>query len=337
MAKHGFKVSERNSKLVVADSVGEVGAAPTITDEGMVIDVVGDEVVAVPQGWDFAGGETDEVADTGQGGSVILSGDGEVVATLACEPDVIRSLAALVADDDGMGQMQATDVMLPVAHVSGDVAELFGMGDLVTAGLVVIDGDASVTDAALEVVASEPSPSPFAALVADFKPVMVADSVVRVDLPAMVAGEARLMAQRIADLTGATVTVTGPDGDEAIAPRSRGGSRVAAASGGATAKAPRAPKAERDWLAFDGEAQWGGSDTPWARGYVKVWRAIRDAANKLDMDSLLAFDFAGAHDDGTGNSFSKSNGGYLRAQIAKVRASRMAIDTEFGFEKLAAD
>lgn len=333
MAKHSFKMPGNGKSVMVVPTVdSDVGEAPTVTIDAVASEVVGD----VPQGWDFAGGETDQVADTGAGGTVILSDVGTVVATLTYEPDVMNTLQALRADDDGMGMMEAVTSDAPVARVSADVAEMFGMGSMVDAGLVVIDVD--VTDAAIEVVASEPVVSPFAALVAAHKPV-VADCVVSVALPAMLTVDARAMALRIADLTGVAVTVTGPNGAESIAPRSRGAKAVrvtTVASDGERSTVVRLTPGltvAGDWLTYDARVV---CTHPGNASNIKRWEQIREAGARFDLDTLRAMDFAGARDDTSGNTYTKNNGRYLRAMIGKVEAAQAAMDAEFGI-KLAAD
>lgn len=354
MAKHSFKMGSSGKTVVVVPTVdSDVGEAPTVTIDAVASEVVGD----VPQGWDFAGGETDQVADAGAGGTVILSDVGTVVATLACEPDVVNVLQALRADDDGMGMMEAIEVA-PVDHMAFPVDVgarpdgLFGIwaksGDAPVTDLdrAVQAADslpvamlaADVTDAAIEVVATAPVVSPFAALVAAHKPV-VADCVVSVALPAMLTVDARAMALRIADLTGVAVTVTGPNGAESIAPRSRGAKAVrvtTVASDGERSTVVRLTPGltvAGDWLTYDARVV---CTHPGNASNIKRWEQIREAGARFDLDTLRAMDFAGARDDTSGNTYTKNNGRYLRAMIGKVEAAQAAMDAEFGI-KLAAD
>lgn len=359
MAKHSFKMGGSGKTVVVVPMVdSDVGEASTVTIDAVAGEVVSDERLiggevvrdpiglleglpstSVPQGWDFAGGETDQVADMGTGGTVILSDVGTVVASLACEPDVVNVLQALRADDDGMGIMEAVESSVITSDRQLD-AVLADMAASVAgvAPMILVD-DVDVTDAAIEVVASEPVVSPFAALVAAHKPV-VADCVVSVALPAMLTIDARAMALRIADLTGVAVTVTGPNGAESIVPRSRGAkaARVPVASdGGERSTVVRLTPGltvAGDWLTYDARLVCkldGGNASN-----IKTWERIRDAGARFDLDSLRAMDFAGARDDTSGNTYTKNNGRFLRAMIGKVEAAQAAMDAEFGI-KLAAD
>lgn len=320
---------------------------------------------AVPEGWTFV---DTSVADNGAGGSVILDGVGDVVSTLACEPDVTNVLAALRADDDGMG------CMLPILN-----AESIVVSDVLPSLAEPVVSDSDALDALVDVVMGDIGEA--VALDAEFggesaaagefglgvalshgmdcyglegeaaRATGYSESGLRIDDGAVHAPIRVALDISALDLArfvgGATVELTfggvvigtmlpangGGGGKRGKAPRA-----VKVAGNGVAT--PAAPKAARDWLAFDARAVWGDSDKPWSKGYVKVWTAIRDAADRLDIDSLRAFDFAGARDDASGNSFSKSNGSYLRAQIARVAgliAERdAALDAEFGF-KLAAD
>lgn len=339
MAKHGFRMGGSGKTVVVvpewsvdADTVSAitVGEAPTIeSDAGDV----------APTGWVMIEGgvEGTSLADIGTGGTLIVDGVGAVEVVLASEPDVIWTAPLLCAEDDGMGVMQATEVVTGLTDAALDafVSDCHGTAQAMM-------GDVDVTATVLDFVASEPVVSPFAALIASYKPI-AADCVVRVDLPAMLASDARAMAQRVADMTGVAINVIGPNGVESVAPRrggGGGGKRVASVVKLIDATAPTV-KAERDWIAFDGVAQWGDNPASYAKGYVKLWQAITAAGKRLDLDRLQAYDFAGSREDGTGNSGGKMNGNVLRAWIAKVRSDRAALDAEFGFgdadAKLAAD
>lgn len=273
---------------VSADAI--VPGAP-VSDliDAALIDVVGAEVV-YPAGWRVV--ET-SVADNGPefAGSAVLNADGAVVDVLAFEPDVVNVLQALRADDDGMGAMLA--------------------------------------------VAGEPVPdvSPVAALIAAFKPIEAQpvtgsdDYVIctmRMDLET-----ARYMAQVFADKLGSPMKVAlsvdgfGRGADSffpGMGKRSAAALRMPRVAKVTEGKVAAEPKAERDWLAFDGVAQWGDNPAPYAKGYIKVWQKVTAMGVVGDLDGLLAEDFAGSHDDGRGNSGQQMNGKVLRAWIAKVRA-----------------
>lgn len=338
--------------------VGEVdtGALADVTLPGAKVDHAD-----LPEGWRFAGGETDqnEVADNGQGGSVMLDGMGAIIDVLACEPDVINVLQALRADDDGMPVNDAEVVpMLRIAAPITNDAQL----DVVLAQMaesiadvppMILVGDADVADVAIDVVASEPELSPFAALVAAFVPTLAQPETEGLDY--VVCGSrvelsvARFMAQQMADKLGSVMKVAyvGPgfgQGGDMFFPgqggkRASGGSgsvRTAkpAASGGATAEAGNVVRltpgltVAGDWLTYDARVV---CTHPGNASNIKTWQKIRDAAARLDLDTLRAFDFAGARDDTSGNTYTKNNGRFLRAHIAKCEAAQAALDAEFGF------
>jgi hypothetical protein len=122
--------------------------------------------------------------------------------------------------------------------------------------------------------------------------------------------------------------------------RGNGGGTVRAERAERAPVAPVAPevKQERDWLTYDARDVCKGGNA----SNIKVWEAIREAAVKLDLDALRAFSFRGSDpDDGTGNTYTRNNGRYLQAQIARVERviteRDAALDAEFGFSKLAAD
>lgn len=309
-----------------------------------------------------------EVANNGAGGSVILDGVGDVVSSLACEPDMVNVLAALRADDDGMGCMMpimnaesivVSDVLPSLAEPVVSDSEAFDALVDIVALDAEFEGESALIDApaadlgeyglgmalshgmdcyGLEGEAARATGYSESGLRIDDAAVHHAPIRVALDISAL--DLARFVGGATVELTFGGVVI----GTMLPANGDGGGKRGKASRAGKVASngvaTPSASKAARDWLAFDARAVWGDSDKPWSKGYVKVWTAIRDAAERLDIDSLRAFDFAGARDDASGNSFSKSNGSYLRAQIARVAgliAERdAALDAEFGF-KLAAD
>ena len=239
--------------------------------------------------------------------------------------DVITGLVGEVSDDVGADMPTLTDIDVSggfpavvdmvapqaaptapvdvVAHVSPEIIEAFGMAGLVKAGLVIPE----VAPVAVAVAAS-------------------LDYVVR--LPGRFdETSAREMATWLAGRLGQPVEVAtthvGDIGGAVVAkvfPGSARGSAVArtpsvARGDGGLGKAiaemaTRMGKPERDWSTYS------DADIPESNASCrKTWVAIRDAADALDLDALLAFDFAGAHDTESGNTYTKNNGRYLRARI----------------------
>lgn len=150
---------------------------------------------------------------------------------------------------------------------------------------------------------------------------------------------ARLFAEMMAGRFGCLLTVRDAETFEVIdhIVGEPGARRVAPITGG-NGGGRRVPveraaqvRAERDWLTYDAREVCKGGNV----SNIKVWQSITDAAEKLDLDALRSFSFAGSADDTTGNTYTKNNGRYLRAQIARVEgvisAREAALAAEFGY------
>lgn len=210
------------------------------------------------------------------------------------EPDMISVLPALQADDDGMGEMLPVEgaARETVAHVLADVADAFGLGGQVEAPVV-------------------------------------ADVALRLPVMLMTEEGARQLAEIFASKVGMPIELLRDGAVIGTVLPGRAGARAAATpcaaktdGGGNLARAMAhlggtVTKVERDWSTYDArEVCFGGNASN-----IKVWKAIADAAEAGDIDALRGFNFAGAHDDTTGNTYTKNNGRYLRAMIAKVEST----------------
>jgi hypothetical protein len=248
-----------------------------------------------------------------------------------------------------------------VAHVSADVAEVFGMTELVPAGLVVVtDADTAtdagepqgepvadsgewLTDANITAIAAAGEPAavvepttaeqPAAAIEPATVVPEVADIVIR--LPGLLTeSAARDMAAFYAAKLGQPLELVRAGVTIAMVMPGRAGARAAATPRPATrtegsnanldralahlngTTTPQPAQPARDWSTYDArEVCFGGNASN-----IKVWQQIKTAAEALDIDQLRAFNFAGARDDLSGNTYTKNNGRYLRAMIGKVEA-----------------
>jgi hypothetical protein len=212
----------------------------------------------------------------------------------------------------------------PVAHVSSEIAEAFGMVELVPTGLVVLTENTGecLTDANVAAIEATEVEQPVEVIPE------VADVALR--LPGLLtASAAHDMAAFYASKLGmpleivrgnAVIETVMPGRVRAVASampravRTEGNGNLARALG-MLGGMPLAPKVERDWSTYDARIEGGQFSNP------KLWQQIHDAAEVADLDRLCAFNFAGSHDDGTGNTQAKNNGRYLRAMIAQVEAT----------------
>ena len=249
----------------------------------------------------------------------------DVVAPQAAPSAPVDDVTAYADAGPGLDYIPVGDV---VAHVSPEFIEAFGMAGLVKAGLVIPEVAPVAVAASLDYVVRLPGRF---------------DELSAREMAAWLAGRlgqpVEVATTHVGDIGGAVVAKVFPGSARGTSvARTPSVARGDGGLGRAIAEmTTRMGKPERDWSTFT------SAEIPESNASVrKVRDAVQDAAEALDLDRLLAFDFAGAHEDGRGNSGQRFCGNYLRNRIAYVRsvlaanaakrlADEAAIDAEFGF------
>lgn len=296
---------------------------------------------------DVGDADVGDDADADDDADAALNAALDVVSGLGTDVDVDEPALSDIDVSSGFLALAApTAPTAPVyAHVSPDLIAMFDMAPLVAAGLVV---------------ATEPVPVPVPVSAAPVSaPVAPVSGAASLDYVIRLPGRfdeatARDMALWLAGRIGQPVEIAALVSGTVLAavyPNSaRGGmvARVPAVARGdnglgrALAEmSARLGKPERDW------ATYSDSEIPESNASCrKTWKAIAEAADALDLDALAGFTFAGSQSDGTGNTYTKNNGRYLRARMVQVAAAlaaiavkraadQAALDAEFGFSVLA--
>ena len=286
------------------------------------------ETVAVTGGEAPAEYDTAEDAISGAVCDVVAGladvDEGDVDAPVLTDLDVSRGFASVQGG-----------VSTVAAHVSAEVADAFGMRSLVASGLVVVQPEiaapvapaASVTDYVIRV------PGRF-------------DEASAREMALFYAGRLGVPLELVNAASGAVLASVMPSSARGasvarVPTVARGDGGLGRAIAEMTQRVTAA-KAPRDWSTYS------DAEIPESNASCRKTRnAIQEASEALDLDRLLAFGFAGSADDGTGNTYTRYNGNYLRNRIEYVRAAlaeaavrraaeQAALDAEFGYTAVAA-